>query len=266
MINDNVEVVLKEIENKKFLPSEITSKIEDRLNNNYILNNAEIASGKTVLTKVEKMLERAYFWNLDIIFNMITSGYYFDYNKVNMTAKVDSKYLNNEYILEYDITNLVLDNISGAEMSDKSSSFIAYVYKLLSDNSYRDKHITDINKIENHFREILPMFINKIYLDRLIITEITEFRIRMNSLSCNHVIGNIEMSVKKKLMLPQKLAESMDRNLLYNVVIPLIDIITDIITRVIYKTYYGIPNMFDNLYGYSLYDINIKFNNTNMEI
>ena len=268
MINSNVEVVLNEIENKKFLPGKIISKVEGYLNNNFILSDIEKDSSKIVLTKVEKMLERAYYWDLDIIFNMIISGYYFDYNKVTFTTKFDSSCPNNEYILEYDITNLVLDNISEIEMSDKSSSFMTYVYKLLSDNSYRDKYISDINKIENHFRETLPLLINKICLDRLIIGEITMFRIRMNSLSCSHIIGNIKMAVKKLLSLPHELAESIDRNLLYDVVVPLVDIITDIITGSIYKIYYSIPNMFDNLYGYSMYRINIDFKDidTNKEM
>lgn len=67
------------------------------------------------------------------------------------------------------------------------------------------------------------------------------------------------MAVKKLLSLPHELAESIDRNLLYDVVVPLVDIITDIITGSIYKIYYSIPNMFDNLYGYSMYSINIDF-------
>ena len=267
MINNNVEVVLKEIEKKKFLPGKIISKVEGYLNNNFILSDIEKDFSKTMLTKVEKMLERAYYWDLDIIFNMITSGYYFDYNKVALTTKFDSSCQNNEYILEYDITNLVLDNISEIEISNKSSLFMAYVYKLLSDNSYRDKYIGDINKIENHFMKTLPLFINKMYLDRLIIGEITRFRIRMNSLSCGHVIGNIKMAVKKSL-LSQELAESIDRNLLYDVIIPFVDILTDIITAAIYKIYYGIPSMFDNLYGYSMYSINIDFKgiDTNKEM
>ena len=86
MVGYDVDAKFKEIENKEFRVDKIVNRVEGYLNNNFMLLNIEKASAKDILVKVEKMLDVAYFCNIDLIFNMITSGYYFDYNKVHLLA------------------------------------------------------------------------------------------------------------------------------------------------------------------------------------
>lgn len=262
MIGYDVDVKFKEIENKEFRVDRIINKVEGYLNNNFMLVNIEKASAKDILVKVEKMLDVAYFCNIDLIFNMITSGYYFDFSKVQMSSKFDNNCPNKEYVLEYDVTNLVLEHMY--EIYNKTSKFMSSLYKLLSENSYADMHCEDITRIKKHFKQTIPLFLNETYVDRMIITAITRLRIRNNTLDINCVFGGIRGLVREVLLPADGLAEFINSDLLTRVVIPLVDSMTDIITATIYNVGYGIPNMFDNIYGYSLYGINIKFN-TNME-
>lgn len=264
MLDCNVEKKFKEIENKEFRVDKIINRVEGYLNNNFRLDNLEKASSKDILIKVEKMLDTAYYCNIDIIFNMITSGYYFDYGKIEIPSKFDVNCPNNDYVLEYDITNLVLEHMY--EIYSKTSTFMSSLYKLLTENSYTDMHCENITRIKEHFRQTIPLFLNETYVDRMITAASTRLKIRNNTPNLNCVLGCIRSSVREVLLPADGLAEFINPDLLTRVVIPLVDSMTDIITAFIYNVGYGIPNMLDNIYGYSLYTVDIKFNSTNMEM